>query len=267
MKWFFIMTLAFGLCLWNGAIAQETDTLTAQVDSVEVTNPAGQVDVIAQKYSQKCAGCHTIGGGKLTGPDLLPTRVWPKAELADMVKLMEDRVGPLTDEEISEYVELLQDARAGDRVRIAQELASKAVAATLEPASKTIGQELFDGTTPLANGGVACITCHRAGAQGGSLGLDLTDLHTRMGIIAMTSAIQQAQFVVMAGTYKNKPITAQEAVHLAEYMSSPELMPASSIEDNAPTIGLVVGILSLLFIVGIFRNRSRHTMPRLRGVS
>jgi mono/diheme cytochrome c family protein len=54
------------------------------------------IDEAAQNYAMKCAGCHTIGGGKLTGPDLLPTRVWPKSELFTKIKLMEQRVGPMT---------------------------------------------------------------------------------------------------------------------------------------------------------------------------
>lgn len=234
-------------------------------DSLQEPDTTAHVDVAAQSYAQKCAGCHTVGGGKLTGPDLLPTLAWPKPELAAKVKLMEPRVGPLSENEVAAYVELLQDPRAQDRIRVAQELASKAVAATLDPASESIGRKLFDGTGRLANGGIACITCHRAGAQGGTLGPDLTNLHTRMGKVAMISAIQQTQFLVMSGTYKNQPITAQEAVHLAEYLSNPELMPAASLEDNAPIVGASLGVISLLVVVGLYRKRTRNGSSRQRG--
>ena len=63
-------------------------------DSFQASDTTSPVDVAAQSYAQKCAGCHTVGGGKLTGPDLLPTRAWPKPELAAKIKLMEARVGP-----------------------------------------------------------------------------------------------------------------------------------------------------------------------------
>ena len=235
--------------------------------SLQASDTTSQVDVAAQNYAQKCAGCHTVGGGKLTGPDLLPTRAWPKPELAAKVKLMEPRVGPLSENELAQFVELLQDSRAQDRIRIAQELASKAVAATLEPASQSNGKKLFEGTMQLANGGIACITCHRAGEQGGTFGPDLTNLHTRMGKVAMISAIQQTQFLVMSGTYKNQPITAQEAVHLAEYLSNPELMPTASMEDNAPMIGASLGVISLLVVVGLYRKRSRNGFSRQRGIA
>jgi mono/diheme cytochrome c family protein len=191
--------------------------------------------------------------------------VWPKSELFTKIKLMEQRVGPMTDDEVNGFVDLLHDARAGERVKVAQYLASKAVAATLEPASKSEGQRLYEGEKPLSNGGIACATCHRAGARGGTLGPDLTLLRDRMGKVAMTSAIQQAQFLVMNGTYKNSPITAQEAVHLAEYLSSEDLQPSSSMEDNVSLIGTIIGIVALFGIVGLYRNNSYRAAVRTRG--
>jgi len=252
--------LILSLCSWTQVQAQAKDSL----QNADTTT---HVDVAAQSYSQKCAGCHTVGGGKLTGPDLLPTRAWPKPELAAKVKLMEPRVGPLSQDDINQFVELLQDARAQERIHVAQELASKAVAATLAPASQSVGKKLFEGTSRLANGGIACVTCHRAGAQGGSFGPDLTALHTRMGKVAMISAIQQTQFLVMSGTYKNQPITAQEAVHLAEYLSNPELMPTASMEDHAPILGASIGAISLLVVVRLYRKRTRNGFPRQRGIA
>jgi cytochrome c2 len=250
------------LILCDSLFAQDTTTVAAG-DSVVTETQA--IDEVAATYAMKCAGCHTIGGGKLTGPDLLPTRVWPQGELFAKVKLMEQRVGPMTNEEVNGFVNLLQDARAGDRVKIAQELASKAVAATLEPASKSEGQRLFEGEKPLENGGIACVTCHRAGARGGTLGPDLTLLRDRMGKVAMTSAIQQAQYLVMSGTYKDNPITAQEAVHLAEYLSSPDLLPASSMEDKVSVIGSIAGAIALVGIVGLYRRNPYRAAVRTRG--
>lgn len=245
---------------------QSTDSLLT-ADTLLTSDTTTQVDIAAQIYVQKCVGCHTVGGGKLTGPDLLATRAWPKAELAAKVKLMEPRVGPLTENELNQFVELLQDARAQDRIHIAQELAGKAVAATLEPASENIGKKLFEGTTQLAGGGIACITCHRAGMQGGTFGPDLTNLHSRMGKVAMISAIQQTQFLVMSGIYKNQPVTAQEAVHLSEYLSHPELMPTASMEDNSPVIGAVLGVFSLLVVVGLYRKRTQNAYSHERGMA
>ncbi|MCB1060322.1 MAG: c-type cytochrome [Calditrichaeota bacterium] len=241
--------------------------MTVAADSAQTQDTTVQVDVAAQSYAQKCAGCHTIGGGKLTGPDLLPTRAWPKADLSAKVKLMEPRVGPLTQQDIDQFVELLHDSRAQERVHIAQELAAKAVAAKLEPASKSEGQKLFEGATSLTNGGIACITCHRAGAQGGTFGPDLTSLHTRLSKVAMISAIQQTQYKVMSGTYQNHPITAQEAVHLAEYLTSPELMPQESSEKSVPILGASLGVIGFLIVVGLYRKRSRNNFSRQRGMA
>lgn len=257
-----LMLLALIALLFGSAAAQDSTTAMA-LDSA-ASEPQLK-DEVAAAYAMKCAGCHTIGGGKLTGPDLLPARVWPQGELFSKVKLMEQRVGPMTNDEVNGFVSLLQDARAGERVTIAQELASKAVAATLEPAQKSEGRRLFDGEKPLANGGIACVTCHRAGERGGTLGPDLTLLRDRMGKVAMTSAIQQSQFRVMSGTYKDNPVTAQEAVHLAEYLSAPELQPASGMEDNVSMIGSIVGAIALFGIVSLYRRNPYRAAARTRG--
>lgn len=73
-------------------------------DSFQASDTTSPVDVAAQSYAQKCAGCDTVGEGKLTGPDLLPTRAWPKPELAAKIKLMEPRVGPLSENELAQLV-------------------------------------------------------------------------------------------------------------------------------------------------------------------
>jgi mono/diheme cytochrome c family protein len=251
------------IVLFIGAASAQDSAAVAGSDSANSTTQ--QKDVVAAAFAMKCAGCHTIGGGKLTGPDLLPARVWPQNELFTKIKLMEQRVGPLTDGEVNGFVGLLQDARAGERVRIAQELASRAVAATLEPASKSEGRRLFEGEEPFANGGIACVTCHRAGARGGTLGPDLTLLRDRLGKFAMTSAIQQSQYPVMTGTYKDHPVSAQEAVHLAEYLSSPELQPATGMEDRVSLIGVIVGVFALFGIVSLYRRSPYRAAVRTRG--
>ncbi|MCB9367308.1 MAG: c-type cytochrome [Calditrichaeota bacterium] len=267
MKHIVLLSALFLFLSMRNSVAQDSVSVTTTADLTLSADTTVQVDVAAQSYAQKCAGCHTIGGGKLTGPDLLPTRAWPKSDLSAKIKLMEPRVGPLTQEDIDQFVDLLHDSRAQERVHIAQELAAKAVAAKLEPASKSEGQKLFEGTTSLANGGIACITCHTTGAQGGTFGPDLTSLHTRLSKVAMISAIQQTQYKVMSGTYQNHPITAQEAVHLAEYLTSPESMPKSSAEKNVPVLGASLGVIGFLVVVGLYRKRSRNNFSRQRGMA
>ncbi len=48
-------------------------------------------------------------------------------------------------DEVNGFLSPLQDARAGDRVKIAQELAQKAVTAPLEPASTSEGRRILAG--------------------------------------------------------------------------------------------------------------------------
>lgn len=59
-------------------------------------------------FEEKCAGCHTIGGGELVGPDLAPTAGWNTIELTKSVKSMEKSAGSLSAPEIESLVEYLR---------------------------------------------------------------------------------------------------------------------------------------------------------------
>lgn len=59
-------------------------------------------------FNQKCAGCHTIGGGNSVGPDLAPSTKWNASALSKSIKDMEKNVGPLSTAEIVGLVEFLK---------------------------------------------------------------------------------------------------------------------------------------------------------------
>ncbi|HUP43059.1 MAG TPA: hypothetical protein VM599_07605, partial [Thermoanaerobaculia bacterium] len=168
----------------------------AAAEEAEAETP--QEDLAADFYLSRCAGCHTIGEGELSGPDLLPSTGWPAPDLAKAVERMEKNVGPMTGDEVAFLVELLQDSEVKPRLSAARERQVMEMAATLEPASPAAGEALFHGGRALANGGVACSACHRAGGpgrvRGGTLAADLTDAATRLGEQALISAAENPGF-------------------------------------------------------------------------
>lgn len=66
-------------------------------------------------FNQKCAGCHTIGGGNSVGPDLQPSTKWNASDLSKSIKGMEKNVGPLSSEEVDSLVEFLKGKVAGSQ--------------------------------------------------------------------------------------------------------------------------------------------------------
>ena len=72
-----MVALAFGCGGGEGAPAEEAVAeTTPAMEAAPVPPPTGEVDAALASegetaFQQKgCVGCHTVGGGKLTGPDL-----------------------------------------------------------------------------------------------------------------------------------------------------------------------------------------------------
>lgn len=229
---------------------------------------AEPADPEAALYTAKCAGCHTIGGGMLTGPDLLPSSQWPRADLEAAIQRMEKNVGPLAAQEIQDLADLLQSGGARERIAAEQQRVARALAAQMEPGSPSRGKALFLGRTRLANGGPPCMACHQVNGHGGSLGLDLSAVSSRMSGVALVSAIEGANFNVMRAAYANRPITKQEAMHLAAWLEgAPETAAApAGITMKTPIMGSVAGILAAAFLgamAAFYRRRASGVRARL----
>jgi cytochrome c2 len=71
-----MVAMAFGCGGGEGAPAEEAAESMPAMEAAPVQAPTGEVDAALASegetaFQQKgCVGCHTVGGGKLTGPDL-----------------------------------------------------------------------------------------------------------------------------------------------------------------------------------------------------
>lgn len=254
----------------------------------EEVGQAVEADPVADFYLSRCAGCHTVGGGELTAPDLEPSTGWPASDLALAVERMEKNVGPLTAEQVEQLVALLRSEDVRERIAEARERQVEEMAATLEPASALQGKALFHGEEELGRGGLACSACHRAGEPegpkyGGSLAVDLSDAYARLGESALISASENPGFPLMKAAYRERPVTRQEAVHLVAYLEeiSPPAPgegggegargaagPARAAEPTTPigAWGAALAVLVLLtLVVPLASARGRRRM-RGRGV-
>ena len=80
------------------------------MNSAKSTNNINNPDRQANLFVLKCAGCHTIGGGKLTGPDLIKSTTFPYEDLIKAIKRMEEKVGPMEESEIKGHADFIKSA-------------------------------------------------------------------------------------------------------------------------------------------------------------
>lgn len=237
--------------------------------------PAAQSEAQGRDlFTQRCASCHSIGGGKLVGPDLLGvTETRDAAWLARWIvepDMMLAEGDPLA-------VELLQaangvpmpnmgvtpaEAQAILAYLAAQSDAPPAAAPPTSPAEvapaapagdPAIGQRLFTGQILLANGGTACISCHnvsQVGALGGgALGPDLSHVATRYGEAGLTAALTGLPFPTMQGVFAGRPLTPAEVEHLRAYLLQADR--AAPAQEPARYTFLWIAMAGALALLGL----------------
>jgi mono/diheme cytochrome c family protein len=215
-------------------------------------------DLEAEAFINRCSGCHTIGGGDMKGPDLLPATQWDDAALTTGIERMEEHTGPLATKDIATLVVFLKEADVRKRLEAERKRSVAQMAARLDAPNVGLGEALFDGDEALANDGLPCASCHVAGGLGGTMGPDLTDLGTRMQRVAMLSAIEKANFNVMRTSYRDHPVTKQEAVHLTAYVASlAGVKPAQQGSDAAWLTPVATGVALFILALIAFAYRGR----------
>ena len=226
-----------------------------------------------QVYQQKCVACHTIGKGRLVGPDLkgvtkLRDRAWLVRWIVEPDKMLAEG-DELATKQLAEYNNVpmpnlaVTEAQAQDILAYLEaesggEAAPKTVSA---PATETanivgdadIGKKLFLGQQLFAEGAPACNTCHRntdiGGLGGGTLGPDLTKVHSRYGgDVGLTSVLLSMPFPTMQGIFSKKPVTKAEAAHLNTYLAKTDSQAEQPVDLVFYVIGLGLGILGFIFV-------------------
>lgn len=239
----------------------------------------------ADYYRQNCMSCHTIGGGRLTGPDL--KNVTQRKDRAWLSRFMLDPKGVI--ESGDPYaLELQKDARGAimPLVQGMSKARAEALLDLIEAESKLeksqfagvqlsgraftdrdieLGRELFLGRKPLMNGGPSCISCHSVtgvgGLGGGTLAPDLTTVFERYeGRKTLATWLTAPATPTMQSVYKKHPLDAEEVLPLVAYFQhtlqrSPE-DPATA-RLNFVLIGLGGTILVLGFFDVVWSKRFR----------
>ena len=196
-------------------------------------------------FRQNCLSCHTIGGGRLTGPDLKDVserkeREWligfmmnPQAYINRgdpyALKILEESrnvpmpaLPGLTRERCEKLLDLI------DAESQLEESQFKGLQISMEPFTDTdrsLGRAIFLGRKELQAGGAACISCHSmydiTALGGGRLGPDLTNIYERLeGRKALSAWLVAPGTETMQPIFKNQPLSNAEIHALVAYFES-----------------------------------------------
>jgi mono/diheme cytochrome c family protein len=242
-------------------------------------------DKVRDYFEQNCTSCHSIGGGVLAGPDLKDVskradRHWlvefirnPDANIAAKdkyaLRLVQDAQGmtmpgfvDLNEEFGEELLQYIDRQSSGG--------ATAATAPVMGDANR--GRTIFVGAKPLANGGTACMACHRAAAVasgGGRLGPELTLVHRKLGgDRGLPPWLSNPPTRVMTAVYRSRPLTAAEVADLSSFFR--ETSEASQQLSNAPLHRVqlfgIGGSLFVFIVAGVFwRGRIRSVRRAVLG--
>lgn len=217
---------------------------------------AAEAQETADFFRQNCLSCHTIGGGRLTGPDLKDVtgrkdRAW-LIEFILAPQRMLDRGDPYA-------LQLQQEARgvvmpqivgldraraeallnlieAESKIEKSQFAGTQISDRPLTAADVEQGRQIFLGTRKLAGGGPPCIACHTirgvGGLGGGRLGPDLTRVYERLsGRKNLGAWLASPATPTMAAVFRNHPLAAEEILPLIGLF---EQAAREGGEDNSP---------------------------------
>lgn len=211
-------------------------------------------------FEQKCAGCHTIGGGDKVGPDL--QGVGERRDRASIERFVgaPDKViasgDPTAKELVAKYrvampnlaltpteVTALVDFLTG---RAAPGAATTPTATTpAQPRARgdaARGKNLFTGADRFAHGGPPCLSCHAIAGigalGGGALGPDLTPAYAKYGgANGMRSVLATLPFRTMLPVFKGRLLTATEQDDLLAFLAQ-----ASVSQRPGSAVGLLLGL-------------------------
>lgn len=244
-------------------------------------------------FRQNCATCHTIGGGRLTGPDLKD--VGQRKDRAWLMQWLQNPKG-LIDAGDPYAQKLLQDSRGVVMPSVGgmNPVTATALLDLIEAESKlpkshfagsqisdrpftaqdvAIGREIFLGTHRLASGGPACISCHTmrglGGLGGGRLGPDLTLVYERLqGRKGLGAWLTNPASPTMAPVFRNTQMQPEEILPLLAYFE--DAAKKGGQDDSAPILnffllGMGVMVVGLVSLDAIWKKRIRGVRRQLVG--
>jgi mono/diheme cytochrome c family protein len=248
--------------------------------------PRNAAAQIANDFFQKsCVSCHTIGGGRLIGPDLKEAvqqkdRAWLEHFIQDpqevlnsgdpyALQLKKDANGMVMPKMPGVTPEMAKALL--DMIELEAKLPSSSFAGgsmsekPFTPEDVSTGTAIFLGRRSLSQAGPPCISCHTLGTLssfgGGRLGPDLTLVYVRLGGRKSLGAWLSAPGTpTMQAVFQNHSLQSEEILPLLSVFEATARtsQPAnSSSEINFFLAGLVGAVMGLALMGWVWRGRIR----------
>lgn len=251
-------------------------------------------DEAATYFRQNCMSCHTVGGGRLVGPDLkdvdkradrdwlLKFMVNPKSFLDGndpyALKLKEESRGAIMPNisglDMAKAASLLALIEAESKLPKSQFIGLNLTDQPFTPADIENGRRIFDGNKRLANGSAACLSCHAVDdlgtLGGGRLAPDLTKVYERMnGRKNLASWLMAPATPTMRPLFANNAMTNDEIVALVAYLEAAAQKPPARSDTSTLSfffLGLGGAVFGFIGADTIWRKRFRGVRkPMVRG--
>ena len=237
-------------------------------------------------FRTNCYSCHTIGGGRVTGPDL--KNVLQRQERRWLVTFMQNPK-EVIDSGDPTAVQLAKEARGVIMPRVpgmSQSLAEALLDMIekesqleeshfmglqisdrpISPEEIAQGRNIFLGARRLANGGPACVSCHSVtgldGLGGGRIGPDLTKVYERLGgRRALASWLLAPATPTMSSVFRNRPFAQEDITAIAAFLEDEAKNNAEADPTAQRSALLFIGLLGTAVCLAaggrIWKDRSR----------
>lgn len=240
-----------------------------------------------QIFQKACAGCHSIGAGRLVGPDLAGvTDKRPEAWLIKLIRSSEALVKAgdkdakalfeefkmhmpdqsLSDDQIRKVLAHIKGKGADAAATKPAPAQAAAAAVPPDPNQVQLGQDLFEGKVRLAKGGPSCNACHDVRndkvASGGILAAELSLVFSRMGKQGVQSVIASAPFPAMQVAYNGKDLTETEIAALVAFLQHVEKEHAQQLPRSTGLRMFSAGVGGVIVLLGIFSLAGRRRKNR-----
>jgi len=237
-------------------------------------------------FAENCSGCHTIGRGDLTGPDLKGVAdQQPEQWLVNFISNPQQVISsgdPTATALVQKYnnismpnlklsnlqvMAVIAYLRAASGGSVAPASPSSSPQTSLPAGDAENGKALFLGWVRLENRAPECVGCHNANEAGilgvGTFGPDLTNVYTKYGEAGLEGMLSHLPFLSMNPEYVSHPLTAQEKADLLAFFKSTAGQPVVNKEPIVIGISLV-GFLFIVATIGFYwRNRLRTVRQEL----